>query len=221
MSLHRLVLLTAVATTFSTCSNEDVPLAPPAQLSLAKSTQAVAKAVFQPGDKLELYVEEDASFNGNYVVRPGGYILIPKIGRLKVEGLDREGAEQLLTQTLQKNQLTKAKVLVEHVSGNYDRPGPPGVPKVMVFITGQVARSGAHYLPISDGKSVGIYEALLISGGLSKFAQLGKVEVFRSDSTGRRTRTMIDLRPIRDGLADDPPVADGDIINVSEKVFGF
>lgn len=221
MSLHRLVLLTAVATTFSACSTESVPLSPPAQLSLAKSNRVASKAVFQPGDKLELYVEEDASFNGNYVVRPGGYILIPKIGRIRVDGLDREGAEQLLTQTLQKNQLTKAKVLVEHVSGNYDRPGPPGVPKVMVFITGQVARSGAHYLPISDGKSVGVYEALLISGGLSKFAQLGKVEVFRSDSSGRRTRTMLDLRPIRDGLADDPPVADGDIINVSEKVFGF
>jgi protein involved in polysaccharide export with SLBB domain len=220
MSLHRLVLVTAVATTFSACSNENVPLSRPAPLSLAKS-QAGSKAVFQPGDKLELYVEEDASFNGNYIVRPGGYILIPKIGRLKVEGLDRDGAEQLLTQTLQKNQLTKAKVLVEHVSGNYDRPGPPGVPKIMVFITGQVSRSGAHYLPVSDGKSIGLYETLLISGGLSKFAQLGKVEVFRSDSSGRRTRTMIDLRPIRDGLAEDPPVADGDIINVSEKVFGF
>lgn len=221
MSLRRIVLLVSAATGLSMCSNENVPLVPPPHLNLAKNNQVTSKVVFQPGDKLELYVEEDPSFNGDYVVRPGGYILIPKIGRLKVEGLDRDGAEQVLTQALQRSQLTKAKVLVEHVSGNYDRPGPPGVPKIMVFITGQVARSGAHYLPVTDGKSIGIYEALLISGGLSKFAQLGKVEVFRSDANGRRTRTMIDLRPIRDGLEDDPPVSDGDIINVSEKVFGF
>ncbi len=74
---------------------------------------------------------------------------------------------------------------------------------------------------MAPGKSVGVYEALLISGGLGKFATPGKVEVFRSDSSGKRKKAIIDLRPIMKGEADDPAIAEGDIINVPEKVFGF
>lgn len=178
--------------------------------------------IFRPGDKMELYVEEDSTFNGFYPVRLGGYVLIPKIGRIAVEGLNRDDAENLITRTLEKGQLKNAKVIVEHISGGIDRPGAPGVLKVMVFITGSVARSGTHYIPLTNGRLPGVYETLLIAGGVSKFAQIGKVEIFRTTSaTGKRERGVVDLRAIRDGKAEDPPVNEGDIINVSEKVFGF
>jgi len=48
-----------------------------------------------------------------------------------------------------------------------------------------------------------------------------KVEVFRHDDSGKRRRAVIDLRPIMKGEAEDPPIADGDIIHVPAKVFGF
>ncbi len=194
---------------------------PPAHYQSTKTAATDRNVVFQPGDRLELYVEEDSSFNSIYLVRPGGYILIPRLGRIQVAGLNREAAENALTQVLQKNQLTKAKVLVEHVSDKVELPGPPGVPKFMVFITGAVPRSGVHYLPLAEGRSTGVYETLLITGGTSKFANLGSVEVFRTNPSGRRVRAQLDLRPIRDGKADDPLVGDGDIIHVSEKTFGF
>lgn len=177
--------------------------------------------IFHPGDNLELYVEEDSTFNGVYPVRPGGYVLIPKIGRIAVDGLNRDKAETLIARTLENGQLKNAKVIVEHISSGIDRPGAPGVLKVMVFITGSVTRSGAHYIPLTNGRLPGVYETLLIAGGLSKFAQIGKVEVYRTSASGKRERGVVDLRAIRDGNAEDPSVNEGDIINVAEKVFGF
>ena len=38
---------------------------------------------------------------------------------------------------------------------------------------------------------------------------------------GRRQPMVVDVRQIRDGMAPDVPVGDGDIIQVPEKVFGF
>ncbi len=195
---------------------------PPARFQLPPNAPSVQRDLFKPGDSLELFVEEDPSFNGTYPVREGGYILIPRMGRVQVSGLDRDEAENHLTKTLQKNQLTKARVLVEHVK---IRGGgaltSPDVPKIMVYFTGSVAKPGMHMLPLIKGRPMGLYEALLITGGASRFGHLGRVEVLRPDSSGRRTRTLVDLRPIREGNADDPPLSEGDIVNVSEKVFGF
>ncbi|HBJ87515.1 MAG TPA: hypothetical protein DDZ88_27390 [Verrucomicrobiales bacterium] len=195
---------------------------PPARFQLPANAPSVQRDLFKPGDSLELFVEEDPSFNGTFPVREGGYILIPRMGRVQVSGLDRDEAEIHLTKTLQKNQLTKARVLVEHVKiAGRGALTSPDVPKIMVYFTGSVAKPGMHMLPLIKGRPMGLYEALLITGGASRFGHLGRVEVLRPDSSGRRTRTLVDLRPIREGNADDPPLSEGDIVNVSEKVFGF
>jgi len=183
---------------------------------------AVQRDVFKPGDSLELFVEEDPAFNGTYQVREGGYILIPRVGRIQISGLDRDGAENHLTKTLQKSQLTKARVLVEHVKLAGASPlTSSDIPKIMVYFTGSVTKPGMHMLPLIKNRPMGLYEALLIIGGASRFGHIGKVEVLRQDVSGRRVRSVVDLRPIREGNADDPPLAEGDIVNVSEKVFGF
>jgi protein involved in polysaccharide export with SLBB domain len=199
----------------------DVPL-PPVMLPPPAAPVGQTNDVFIPGDSLELFVEEDPSFNGTYPIREGGYILIPRIGRIQISGLNREGAERHITQTLQKGQLAKAKVLVEHIKlGRSPALSSPETPKIMVYLTGSVAKPGVHLLPLVKSRPMGLYEALLITGGLTRFGNHGKVEILRADSSGRRARTVVDIRPIRDGKADDPPLSEGDIINVSEKVFGF
>jgi protein involved in polysaccharide export with SLBB domain len=212
----------------SSCeSSGNKPLPPPAQTTLGLQVPNPAiplKPVLQPGDSMEILVEEDPSFNGNYPVREGGYILIPKLGRVLVAGLDRDQAEKQLTSLLQKSQLIKAKVFVELVKAkNGDLAATlMNSPKITVFFTGNVAKPGTHVLPIINGRSVGVYEALLISGGLSRFGNVGKVEILRIDpATGRRLRSVVDLRPVRDGTQDDTPLGEGDIVNVNERVFGF
>jgi protein involved in polysaccharide export with SLBB domain len=202
------------------------PLPPPALAALAAPAGApVNNLVFVPGDSLELFVKEDATLNGSYLVREGGYIVIPRAGRIQVAGLDRGQAEARVKDILQRTQLTEASVLVERTSKNTGHePGTTPIaamPKVMVYLTGAVPRSGVHHIPLPNGRSLGAYEALLITGGMTKFAREDRVEIFRTDSQGRRRRAVVDLRPVRLGTADDPPLGEGDIVHVPEKVFGF
>ena len=44
--------------------------------------------IIRPGDTIDLYVLEDERFNGRFPVRQGGHIVIPKVGRVKVGGLN-------------------------------------------------------------------------------------------------------------------------------------
>lgn len=203
----------------------DNSLPPPALLTPAGPQAQGNPMLFVVGDSLELFVKEDATLNGSYVVREGGYIVIPRAGRIQVAGLDRTQAEARVKEVLQKTQLTEATVLVERtaLNGGLGQVATPiaAMPKVMVFLTGAVPRSGAHHIPLPKGRSLGLYEALLITGGMNKFAREDRVEIFRTDTQGRRRRAVVDVRPIRLGQADDPPVGEGDVIHVPEKVFGF
>ncbi|SKA81807.1 protein involved in polysaccharide export, contains SLBB domain of the beta-grasp fold [Prosthecobacter debontii] len=202
----------------------------PEPLAVPVQTQAPAapKNAFVVGDQLELFVKEDSTLNGSYLVREGGYIVIPRAGRILVQGMTREEAEPKVREFLKKTQLKEASVIVERTSGaqgvNAGALGgasPQSANRILVYLTGSVPRSGAHQIVAPTARAMGVYEALLITGGLGKFAQLDKVEVFRTDSSGKRKKAVIDLRPIIKGEQDDPPIAEGDIINVPEKVFGF
>lgn len=217
-----------VVSILSACSHRDTlsgnlpPLARKPGIVVAPQ---IAKDVFQAGDNLELFVKEDATLNNSYPVREGGYIVIPRAGRISVAGLTRAEAEARIKETLQGTQLTKASVLVERMSKSAQLSSVSGaassVPKIMVYVTGAVKQPGTHFVPMAEGRSLGIYETLLITGGLSRLSQDQRVEVMRMDDSGRRQRAIIDLRKVSQGLADDPPVGEGDIIHVPEKVFGF
>lgn len=200
-------------------------LPPPLRPELIEHEEARPNVAFLPGDTVELYVDEDATLNGVYGVRGGGYIVIPRVGRIPVAGLDRDQAEKQIQSYLQRGQLTNATVLVERNSARRSREtqigGPPGVPKVMLFITGSVPKSGVHYVPVPAGHQLGVYEALMLTGGMGRFAKNSHVELFRMDATGKRHQAKVDLRPIRDGKTEDVPVGEGDIVNVPERVFGF
>lgn len=216
------VLLTSCQSSSDTSGE---PLPAPALTVLGAPPPAAPALTFVPGDVLELFVKEDATLNGSYPVREGGYIVIPRAGRIQVAGLDRTQAESRVKEVLQRTQLTEATVLVERTAkhaGLAQGTTPiAAMPKVMVFLTGAVPRSGAHHIPLPNGRSLGVYEALLITGGMNKFAREDRVEIFRTDNQGRRRRAVVDLRPVRIGQADDPPVGEGDVIHVPEKVFGF
>ncbi|WP_449069977.1 polysaccharide biosynthesis/export family protein [Prosthecobacter sp.] len=186
-----------------------------------------AEIVFARGDSVELFVEEDKSFNGVFEVREGGYVLIPKIGRVMVAGLTRDGAEQRIRESLQRQQLKQATVFVEHVPDN-DRLAAGGVgpasgqPRLTIYLTGAVARPGQHAVPLAfTGRAPGLFETLLITGGLAKFSDDTKVRIMRLNERGLRTPLIVDVSKIRDGLIPDVPIGDGDIIQVPEKIFGF
>lgn len=187
----------------------------------------VAAPVFRPGDHLELYVREDPGFNGTYRVRPEGYILIPKLGRIQVEGYDRAGAEKAFKRVLEGGQLKTATVLIER--GASSASGATGgggtdirhAPKIRVYLSGQVNRNGLHTVPMPEGRLPGLYEVLLSAGGLRDFANTKKVVIKRRDDAGRMIQSEVNLERIQNGVDPDVSVGDGDIIEVPQRVFGF
>lgn len=199
----------------------------PAGERQAVPQESPVTSVFLPGDQLELYVKEDPEFNGTYPVRSEGYILIPKLGRIQVEGYDRAGAERAFKRALEGGQLKTATVLVERRAGGGS--GSPGsvegdirhAPKMRVYLTGQVKREGMHVVPMPGGRLPGLYEVLLGSGGLRDYANTKKVIVMRRDEDGRMQRREVNLERIQKGLEPDVSVGDGDIIEVPQRVFGF
>lgn len=229
-SFARLLALPLLLAVQSGCSGGpqgDQQLPPPRVPMTAGAPAAAASApVFRVGDSLELLVEEDRAFDGVFEVREGGYVLIPKVGRISVAGLTRDAVEKSIRDRLQNQQLKRATVYVEISPGETGHDSFAGTRSsgqhISVFLTGAVARPGMHSLPLgSGGRLPGVFEALLTTGGLSKFGDESKVRIMRPAEGGTRQPLQVDVRKIRDGVSADVPIGDGDIIEVREKVFGF
>ncbi|RYD73564.1 MAG: hypothetical protein EOP84_21340, partial [Verrucomicrobiaceae bacterium] len=166
------VLLGAVGCANGPSSSGDVPAAsiPPVVRQNDDNTIGV-------GDELELFVKEDAVFNGTYRVRERGDIIIPDLGRIPVAGLNVESAERRVEGYIEKGQIKEATVILDRTSNPSNKPTGAGSRQLLVYMTGAVAKAGQHMLTLPEGRSLGVYEAIMISGGMSRFADEQKVYV--------------------------------------------
>lgn len=197
----------------------------------AEYTVPASATPIRTGDTLELFVEEDDSFNGTYSVRERGDIIIPTVGRIPVRGMSVIDAGARIRSKLEATHLKTANVMLDRVGRAQSERAQSEVggrrvqseasTTIRIFMTGKVQRPGQHRVPIPEGGAVGVYEAILIAGGISDFGDLQKVHLLRSDDTGKRRKVPVNIRMIEKGLAKDPPIGDGDIVVVPEKVFGF
>lgn len=218
---------------------ETSPSSYPAPAIPAPEAAAIAPKLYQPspmgggsmrpGDKLELFVEEDDAFNGIYLVREQGDIIIPSVGRIQVAGLSIGNASARVKMELELRYLKKATVILDRVSRapvlEYSAPAPfaapQAAPKLTIYIQGKVNRPGQHQFDLPSSGHLGVYEAILIVGGLSNFADPAKVHLLRNDHEGRRRKIPVNISKIEKGLEKDPSIGNGDIVVVPEKVFGF
>ncbi len=70
------------------------------------------------GEVLEVFVDEDQSLNARYKVRRGGYIIMPKVGRIAIAGKTIPRAEVSVKRALQNSQMRIASVLIQRVQGS-------------------------------------------------------------------------------------------------------
>ncbi|MCB1208389.1 MAG: polysaccharide biosynthesis/export family protein [Verrucomicrobiales bacterium] len=223
-AVHRGLCAAVLACVLAGCgSNEPLADLPPPMMPVQDVAAPRTNDEFKAGDRLELMVEEDSTFNGNYEVRPEGYVLIPKLGRVPVVGLTRVGAEKRVKEYLERSQLKQATVFVERsaLPGAVVGSTPQSQLRMMLFLTGKVNRPGQHFVPVPNGHKLGLYEAVLVTGGTAKFADESKVQVMRLDASGMRRPSVVNMKRIREGTDPDVPVGEGDIINIPEKGFGF
>ena len=184
------------------------------------TARPASSSTIQVGDKLDLLVMEDLTFNGQYVVRETGDIIVPKIGRVRVAGSTIDGAQDSVRNKVQSEQLKSATVILDRVG----RRAPETFndkPKMLIYLTGAIRRTGQHFIAMDDRSGLTAYEAVLIGGGPSPYADQRRAYILRRSGYGERERIPVDFRYLRDGYGVDPQLQEGDIVYIPERRFGL
>lgn len=161
-----------------------------------------------PANNLEIFVNEDTSFNGRYQVRRGGYIIMPQVGRVQVAGKTIAQAESAVRKALQATQLRQATVMIERFEGVSDEPGP------LIYLSGEFHHPRPYRIP--QGTSPTLVSVILSAGGWTDRADLTHVKVMRV-AGGRSVVEVVDLKKILhgevgSGLGSDLTLTEGDVV---------
>lgn len=172
--------------------------------------------IVMPGETLDVYVVEDASFNGHYVVRRGGYIIIPQVGRVFVAGKKLPAAEAAIKTALESNQLQHGTVMVEKLEGSDVTSGPT------IYLAGEFKNPRPFKIP--EGTSQTLISVICSAGGFTDKADLTHVRVERV-AANNGVVEEVDVQRILSGgvgLASDIQLHNGDVIIVpttAQQVF--
>ncbi len=177
-------------------------------LRLQQRLDESSKGVMLPGEVLQLFVLEDESFNGLYQIREGGYVVLPRVGRVAVVGKDMGGVERAVKEALEATQLRQATVMVERARGVYAETKTD-----VVYLAGEFQTPGPMKIP--EGFSPTIVTVILRSGGLTPVADLTRVKLLRLEH-GRALVEEVNVQAILDGtgLQSDLALNAGDIVVV-------
>ena len=165
--------------------------------------------VILPGNNLEIWVNEDTTFNGRYQVRRGGYIILPQVGRVIVAGKTITQAEGAVRKALQATQLRQASVMIERFEGVTDEPGP------LIYLSGAFKNPRPFRVP--SGTSPTLISVLLSSGGWPENADLSRVKVMRM-AANRSVVEEVNVKKILEGnpnagaLGNDLTLTEGDVV---------
>jgi polysaccharide biosynthesis/export protein len=172
------------------------------------------------GDAIDLFVREDSSFDGQYVVRPSGDLILPKAGRVYVLNMTLSEVEAAVAKILQSDQLTRATVIADPVRrGAGD--GKTVSAGLTIYLSGNVMHRGRVLVPFVGNSQVTAFQAVTDAGGFAAFANKKKSYLLRKSSAGQPQRIPINFIDIENGTAKDPILQDGDTIVVPQKVIGF
>ncbi|MEP6667598.1 MAG: SLBB domain-containing protein [Chthoniobacter sp.] len=168
---------------------------------------APGEEVVVPGENLEVFVNEDPSFNGIYQVRRGGYIIMPQVGRIAVAGKSLSAAEAAVKRALQSSQLHSASVMIEQKQGADIENGP------LIYLSGEFRSPGQWHIP--SGITPTLVNVILSSGGVSDKADLTRVRVMRI-AASKSVVEEVNVAKILEGggLTSDITLGEGDVITI-------
>jgi polysaccharide biosynthesis/export protein len=212
-----IVILSLEFFIFASCENKTSGVRNTVPMPIAPSQlPSSANYRIQVGDLIDVFVLEDNAFNGTFIIRPSGDIIMPKVGRIGVQGLSLSEAENRIKQTLQANQLKQASVIVD--PGTRGEAGAIG--GLTVRMSGEIVQTGRVTIrPLGDAP-VSAYQAVIDAGGFKPFAGKRKSYILRNGLAGV-IRINVNFEAIEAGKAQDPTVLEGDCIVVPRKTFGL
>lgn len=158
------------------------------------------------GEILQVHVIEDQSFDALYQVRPGGYIILPRVGRVRVAGVDLKSAEDRVRVALEKaQQLIDATVLIERPSTGYSDESS------IIFLAGAFDKEGPKR--VASGVTQSLI-GVLLAEPVDDLADFSRVKVLRRED-GKSVVIDVDVQAILEGRvprSEDVLVIPGDII---------
>lgn len=131
-------------------------------------------------------------------VSDSGNISLPLIGRVRAKGLTSEQLENSIEQRLKQRYLQNPQVTVLVKEATQKR----------VTIEGFATKPGVY--PVKGGNT--LLQAIATAGGLSEFANINKIFLFRKAPSGAISRYHVNLKAIRNGEARDPILHNDDRI---------
>ena len=137
-------------------------------MTISQAVMANSQHTLRPGDVLNLKFPGEAEFNDTFQLDPQGYVTLPEVGSLFIEGMNPPQAQAFLTKRLSVvyRDLSKFELfLVER--------------RLSVMVLGFVKTPGEIDLPQNSNVQMAINKA----GGLSQGAQLDKLQIRRGEQT--------------------------------------
>lgn len=183
------------------------------------ASAALAQSVYrvQPGDRLSIEVLEDASLNRNVVVLPDGRFNFPFAGALRAAGRSASQIEASITTAIGSQFQSPPTVFVSvQPEERFDEPVPePEEETINVYFVGEVNTPGLR--EVAPGTS--FLQAISQSGGLTRFAATKRLQLRRTNASGRQRLVTINYHALSRGaqLDQDVILVDGDVILVPER----
>ena len=156
-----------------------------------------------PADELDISVFQVEELSGVEKVNSRGYIRMPLLGPVKVAGLTREEAEDLLAELYSQQYLQDPQVNIDIID----------YASRQVTLIGAVEQPGVYPL---KGQTT-LLQALAMAGGLERLADEEEIVVFRSNADGEVVGYQVNLDDITSGDKRDPEVVGNDRIVVPES----
>jgi len=189
MKAKWLVMLTLVALVISST------------ISTQTSVSQTEPYRLNPGDQIQILVEDEPDLSGEVTVGPDGFIRLRLIGSIQAVGLTVDELAAQIEKAL-RQYLREPRVIV-----NLKQFTPLAR---RVYIMGAVKAPGAYPLPLAGPTTV--FDAIMLAGGFSDNADWERVRVFRRDGQ----MLTVNLKNLQAGdLTGGGIVQPGDVIWVS------
>ncbi|SEA15373.1 protein involved in polysaccharide export, contains SLBB domain of the beta-grasp fold [Porphyromonadaceae bacterium KH3R12] len=163
-----------------------------------------ANYVLGPGDEVIIDVWGNSELNVRYTITPDGYIVVPGLGRIMLNGLNVQQAESKI-----RNEFSSIySDLGSSTPGTFLAISVGNVRTIKVNVMGEVSTPGTYTL----SSFASAFHALYVSGGPSRIGSTRNIRIFRA---GRNVAT-VDLYEylMKGNNTQDINLHDGDIVMV-------
>jgi polysaccharide export outer membrane protein len=169
----------------------------------------------QPGDLLGVEVIEDPSLNRSVLVAPDGSFTLPLAGTIQAAGRTVGQVKADVAQRLTPNFANKPTVSVSLTGLNPTAPTIATGPTIDVYVLGEVNTPGKYAVD----KGITIWQFLAEIGGLTKFAAIKRVQVRRTEKSGKETVFNLNFKDILQGKTSvgTATLKSGDVIIVPQR----